>query len=60
MQSVKTLLKQSQISKKSSQNKKEHHKKNIQYHFIPTHYEELIKYFIVHWEYFYSNWYIDF
>ena len=31
MHSVKTLLKQSQISKKSSQNKKEYRKKNIQY-----------------------------
>ena len=58
-----SILKQSLISKKINSKYRKHtqvlylvaHIENI---FIPAHYEEIIKYFIAHWKYFYANWYL--
>ena len=61
MQCVKILLKQSQISKQIIS---EYRKcmqalslvAQIENIFIPTHYEEIIIYFRVHWEYFHADY----
>ena len=58
-----SILKQSLILKKINSKYRKHtqvlylvaHIENI---FIPAHYEEIIKYFIAHWKYFYANWYL--
>ena len=58
-----SILKQSLISKKINSKYRKYtqvlylvaHIENI---FIPAHYEEIIRYFIAHWKYFYANWYL--
>ena len=64
MQSVKVIFKQKQISTYIISKYRKHTLvlyllAQIENTFIPIHYEKIIKYVIVHWEYFHSGPYVD-